>query len=67
MTAETKQSIISRYNKLLDEYFEAMTVPESNRINDKMSRIFWHEVCKPGYRFVWNDSNRIEDIVLRTA
>lgn len=67
MTTETKQSIISRYNSLLDKYFAAMTIPETNIIQREMDGIFWNEVCKLGYRFVWNKRNRIEDIVLRTA
>jgi len=67
MTTETKKSIISRYNSLLDKFFAAATITESDRIQNEMGRIFWHEVCKPGYCFVWSKSNRILDIIHRSA
>lgn len=65
MTTKTKQGIIDRYNGLLDRYFAAATIPETNRIQGAMGEIYW-KLHKLGYHFEWNDKY-VSDIIPYSA
>lgn len=53
--------IIAEYNGLLDRFFDAATITESDEINRKMEKIFW-EIHKQGYHFKWA-GNRVAAII----
>lgn len=57
----TNTEIINQYNALLDKYFDAATITESNKIQREMEAIFW-QLHKAGLHFKW-DGNRVADIV----
>lgn len=56
-----KADIINQYNALLDRFFVAATITESNKIQAEMGQMYW-KLHKAGLHFKWG-GNYVADIV----
>lgn len=56
-----KAEIVNQYNALLDRFFAAATITESNKIQDEMGKVYWR-LHNAGLHFKW-EGNRVADIV----